>query len=133
MTIIAPDFRILWATVNSKSVAFGATAVSDAVSFQENAVEAWISIAVKKDGTPATKDDVAFSLRYTSGTIGVGDSYDTALHQEALFILPTDDGDDPAQQTIKITNVTKGFKLVAVNASAGRAITIRASIQVRRE
>ena len=98
-----------------------------------------IQINADNDGTPASGDTVAVYILWTTGDI-LGDSgsdYDTVEHAQLLCTLDTyatnTPGEDPARKTIPLDNIAAlGFKLYAVNNSAGRAITVRARVVTQR-
>lgn len=132
------ESQITWSSANSVSVAAGATSTSDAFTFNVEDWDAALQLSADNDGTPATGDTVTFSVAYTSGDI-LGDSgsdYDTTEHATYLTTLDTvsanTPGEDPARKTVPLSTGPLGFKIVAKNNSAGRAITVRARVVTHR-
>lgn len=129
------ETQITWSAASSKSVAFGATDTSDTFSFTTNCWDASIQLSADNDGTPASGDTVEFRILYTGGDIlgDSGDDFDTTEHATLLAVLDTfstnTPGEDPARLTVPLPTVAaKGFRILASNKSAGRAITVRARV-----
>lgn len=124
------EVQITWPPAAlSKSVAFGASQDSEVFALSADVIDASISIKADNDGIPAAGDKVKFYLLATSGDPdgAVADEYDSVNHGIFLGELDTA-SDDPAQATVGIPAAIKGGKIRAVNASAGRAITVSATI-----
>lgn len=129
------ETQITWGAAASKSVAFGATEVSDVFSFNAGAWDAAIQLSADNDGTPAAGDLVEFRIHYTAGDIlgDTGNDYDTQEYGTVLLAVSTysadTPGEDPARVTVPLPTVApKGFRVSAVNKSTGRAITVRARL-----
>lgn len=129
------ETQITWAAASSKSVAFGASEVSDAFSFNAGCWDASIQLSADNDGSPASGDLIEFRILYTNGDVlgNTGDDYDTAEHSSLIAVLDTwassTPGEDPARLTIPLPSVAaKGFQIQATNKSTGRAITVRARV-----
>lgn len=132
------ETQITWSSASSLSVSSGTTSTSDAFTFNVEDWDAALQLSADNDGTPASGDTVTFSVAYTNGDI-LGDSgsdYDTTEHATYLATLDTvaanTPGEDPARLTVPINTAALGFKVVAKNNSAGRAITVRARVVTHR-
>ena len=133
------EAQVLWSAASSVSVSAASNATSDAHTFNASDWSAAIQINADNDGTPASGDTVAVYILWMTGDI-LGDSgsdYDTVEHAQQLCVLDTyatnTPGEDPARKTIPLDNIAAlGFKLYAVNNSAGRAITVRARVVTQR-
>lgn len=132
------ETQITWSAASSKSVAAAATETSDAFTFNVEDWDGVVQLSADNDGTPAAGDTVSFFIAYTSGDI-LGDSgsdYDTTEHATFLALLDTvaanTPGEDPARVTVPIHTGALGFKIIAKNNSAGRAITVRARVVTHR-
>lgn len=132
------ETQITWSAASSLSVSAGATQTSDAFTFNAEDWEAVVQLSADNDGTPASGDTVTFYASYTSGDIlgDSGDDYDTTEHAQLLALLDTvaanAPGEDPARVTVPLNTAAKGLKIIAVNNSAGRAITVRARVITHR-
>lgn len=133
------ESQVLWSAASSISVSAASNATSDAHTFNASDWSAAIQINADNNGTPASGDTVSVYILWTTGDI-LGDSgsdYDTVEHAQLLCTLDTyatnTPGEDPARKTIPLDNIAAlGFKLYAVNNSAGRAITVRARVVTQR-
>lgn len=129
------ETQITWSSASSKSVAAGAGETSDAVTFNSGDWAAALQINADNDGTAASGDTLDVYIIYTAGDVlgDSGDDYDTPEHAALLCQLNTraadTPGEDPARRTVPLEAIAaKGFKLYAMNNSAGRAITVRARL-----
>lgn len=123
------EVQVTWSAANYLSVSSGSSGTSDAFTFSSSVIDASVSLKADNDGTPASGDKVRFYLLATVGDPdgASSDEYDSDDH--ALFLAELDTNtDDPAQMTVGIPAAIKGGKIRAVNASAGRAITVSAAI-----
>lgn len=132
------ETQITWSSASSKSVSSATTETSDAFTFNVEDWDGVVQLSADNDGTPAAGDTVSFFIAYTSGDI-LGDSgsdYDTTEHATFLALLDTvaanTPGEDPARVTVPIHTGALGFKIIAKNNSAGRAITVRARVVTHR-
>lgn len=139
MAASRPDTQITWSSASSISISAASNATSDAFTFDASDWAAAVQINADNNGTPASGDTVSVYILWTTGDI-LGDSgsdYDTVEHAQLLWTLDTyatnTPGEDPARKTIPLDNIAAlGFKLYAVNNSAGRAITVRARVATQR-
>ncbi|MDH3790400.1 MAG: hypothetical protein OEU09_21080 [Rhodospirillales bacterium] len=116
---------ITWTAANSKSVPFGTTEASDAISPSAGTIAATLQLRAKNDGAPQAGDTVTCKIRFTTGdTDGAGgDEFDTFEH--AMLAVELDTSlEDPAERTIQIPWPWKGAIVSARNNSAGRNITV---------
>lgn len=132
------ETQITWSSASSLSVSSGSTSTSDAFTFNAEDWDAVVQLSADNDGTPASGDTVDFYIAYTSGDI-LGDSgsdYDTTEHAQWLARIDTvaanTPGEDPGRLTVPIQTAALGFKIIAKNNSAGRAITVRARVVTHR-
>lgn len=132
MAITHTEVQVTWPTAaNSKSVSSASNETSEVTSFNAAGVEAMLSLKADNDGTAAAGDTIDYFILYTSGDPdGAGsDEYDTVDQATWLAQLDvTTAGKDPALITVPISTAAKSFKLYAVNNSAGRAITVSATM-----
>ena len=122
------EIQVTWAAANSLSIAAANNATSDAFVFSTKASSGHIQLKADNDGAPAAGDTIDFFLLLTCGDPdGAGaDEYDTLGHAIPLSRLDTN-LEDPALRTVNCP-ITKGGAILAVNNSAGRAITVSACI-----
>jgi hypothetical protein len=132
------ETQILWSAASSLSISSAGTGTSDAFTFNNEDWDGEIALSADNDGTPASGDTVDFYVAYTSGDI-LGDSgsdYATTEHAEFLARVDTvaanTPGEDPARCSVPIRTGALGFKIIAKNNSAGRAITVRARVVTHR-
>lgn len=129
MTVSKAASQITWSTSNSVSVSAGGNQTSDAGTFASDSFDAMVTMKADNAGTPAAGDTVNFYLLYTTGDPdGAGsDEYDTTEQGTYLATLDTN-ADNPAQKTVKISPIAKGYKLYAVSNASSNSITISAEI-----
>ena len=129
MAVSKSNTQVTWSAANSVSVAASSNTTSDAHTFDSTSVSAMVTVKGDNDGTPSSGDTMDFYLLYTTGDPdGAGaDEYDTVGHAMHVSTLDTN-SDDPARKTVEIPVSAKGFKIYAVNNSAGNAITVSTEV-----
>jgi len=129
------EIQVEWASVAFKSIAFGATELSDAFTISPVAKAVTIQIKADNDGTPASGDTATFTLNLTLGDPdGAGaNEFPGTTEGIALGSLDTN-AFDPAMDVIAISVFpATGGKLSVANNSAGRAITVSAILLEQRD
>ncbi|MBA7523266.1 hypothetical protein ES705_15389 [subsurface metagenome] len=122
------EIQVQWAGADSVSIAGPGEGFSDAFAFSTKASSGHIQLKAHNEGVPAAGDTIDFFLLLTCGDPdGAGaDEYDGPSFAIPLgtldtFIMAT------AIRTVNCP-IVKGGKILAVNNSAGRAITVSACI-----
>jgi len=133
MAITVTETQVEWAAADSKVVAFADSELSDAFVINQTCFQAMIQLKADNDGAPAAGDSVDFYLQATLGDPdGAGASeYGTEEQDIPLGSLDTN-ADDPAIASVQLPVPLVGGKIFAVNKSAGRAITVSATILEQR-
>lgn len=127
MAITNNTVNVLWSTASTKSVAAGATEISD----NEDVTGAdcpvvTLTLDANNNGTPASGDEVVF---YVSKSSDGGTTYDTVENYEILASIDTyTPSADPSSKTVKfnVEGVTD-WKLVAISGASSNAITVFAN------
>lgn len=130
MAVSKSSTQVTWPTAaNSASVSSGGNATSEAGTFATDSFEAMLTCKADNGGTPAAGDTVDFYLLYTTGDPDGAstDEYDTNMQGTYLCTLDTN-ADDPAQKTVRVSPVAKGFKVYAVNNASSNSITVAAEL-----
>lgn len=135
MAITVNEVQVDWGTgpANNVSIAASGSSTSNAFTINQTCFQATIEVKADNDGTPAAGDTINFYLNATLGDPdGAGASeYGTADQDIPLGMVDTN-ADDPAIATMQIPMPLVGGKIYAVNNSAGRAITVSATILEQR-
>lgn len=133
------ETQITWSAAASLSIASASNGTSDAFTFNASDWDGSIQLSADNDGTAAAGDTVDFYILWTAGDIlgDTGSDYDTTEHAEFLAKIDTvaadTPGEDPGRVTVPLSQIAPlGFKVYAVNNSAGRAITVRARVVTHR-
>lgn len=135
MALARTETQIQWSAADTVSVSSGATATSDALTFQTNTWAAAVQLMADNAGTPASGDRITFRVLYTTGDVAddTGDDYDTAEHGTLLAIIDTwssnTPGEDPARVTVPLPTVAaKAIKIQATSGAASNSITVSARL-----
>ncbi len=129
MAISKAEIQVTWSSTNSIGLTAGSNSTSDAFSFSATSFNAMIQVKADNQGTPAAGDTVDFYLLYTLGDPDGAstDEYDSTTQGTYLGQLDTAAA-DPAIRTFTINPSAKGGKIYAVNNSAGRTISVSATL-----
>jgi len=127
MAITTSKKQVFWATAAIKSVAFGANALSDAItSFTQADFQMKVVIQADNDGTAQANDIMEFWLNESHGDPGVDPDvlalFDTAEQGRFLGFIDTNE-DEPGRKTVWVPGPFDEAKVYMKNISAGRAIT----------
>jgi hypothetical protein len=122
---------------NSKSIAAGGNAESDAMSMPSNTVDAELVVKADNDGTPASGDELTVRLLGTTGDTDADpdstDEYTSSGHANPVAILDTNVEDPAISNPIPVPPSLKGYKVRGENGSGGRAITASAQLRVTKD
>ena len=133
MAITKTERQILWAAAVTKSVAAGATEISDAIVPAAAELKTKLTFRAKNNGTPVSGDTVSIYLIETAGDpdtdVDTVDQYATTNQKKLLCILDTFVIDPDIATEDFSTAGCEGYKIIAVNNSATNAITVSASGQ----
>ena len=117
--------QILWSGASTKTISSNSvTTTSDAFTFDSTDVAAMLTLYASTAGTPASGDVIDFYIAWTTGDVkaDTGDDYDTTEHAQFLCrldnVAANTPGEQPAQRTLPIPVVAKGFKVIAVTSAA---------------
>jgi len=135
MAITRAESQITWPTAaSSKSVASGATEVSEITTLDATCVKAAITCKADNAGTPAAGDIITFYLASTAGDPdGAGaDEYPTNVaNMKPLCKIDTNDTDGDSK-TVSMPSVPQKCKIVAVSGASSNSITVSATIEEMR-
>ena len=134
MALTINEVQVQWTgPADSLSVGSGASADSLEFSIDQTCFQLSVQCKADNDGTVAAGDTVDFFLLATLGDPDGtgGDEFETPGHAQFLMRLDTND-EDPALLTVPLNSNIKKGKIRAVNNSAGRAITVSATLQEKR-
>jgi hypothetical protein len=133
MAITVNEVQVTWSTASSVSIAAAGNNTSDVATIDQTCFQATIMLKADNDGTPAAGDTVSF---YLLASLGDPDGASTAEYgtttQDIPLVTLDTNANDPAIATAVLPMPLVTGKVYAVNNSAGRAITVSATILEQR-